>query len=207
MRELLIAISKMDELQFLFLRHLLFSSNSEGRCIFDTPSNIFDPKKETPDYAIRRVGAEIFKHPLSFNTHTNSIHLRVLSNQSKDATRPYEVQLAREVFDKKSVLCEYFNNGVLTDLRCLKRDTSKLLYLKLKGRVEFSESEVRNLLEDDFDGRFSNIVERKLKPSLIEINKTLKLPTHYSTKRINGVATITIEINNTNSRFMHYESV
>lgn len=205
MRELLIAISKMDELQYLFLRHLVFAVNTKGKYVFQEPVRIFDSEKETPDYAIRRVGAELFKHPLKFNTHTSAIHLRVLSNQSKDATQPYQLQLAKEILEKKEALRRYFENGLFEDLRALKRDSSKLLYLKVQGKIEASELEVRNLLEDDLNGRFSNIIERKLKPSLLELSQVLKLSTHYSTKRTKGESVITIEVNNPNSRFRHYE--
>lgn len=203
MRDLIIAISNLDNLQYLFLRYLIIYSDAKGSFLFDKPSMVFEEGVETPNYAIRKVGGELFRHPVSFSTHQNNLHIRLLSIQSVDASQPYFVQLSSFVVRNREYLKKLFLNGALDSLRLLDKDESKLLLLKVNGRLELSEGEVRNLMEEGV-GRFSNIIERKLKPSLNELSNKLNIHTAYATRRKNGVATITIELIN---KHLDYEQI
>lgn len=195
MNDLLILLARVEEKHFLFLKYLLLNCDKTGFFEFNSRHYIFNHEIETPAYAIRTIGGELFSKPLVLKKSTINIFIRPISAFCPDSSVPYRVRLAQIFMDNISQLQQHLADGLIDNLRKLSSAVSINLYLSIKGSVELSEDEVRELTFDTKTVRFSNVVERKLKPSLIEINEKFGLNASYLRKKVEGKNMVILSIN------------
>lgn len=206
--ETLIGMTNLKDYHFLFLKYVILNSDNTGEISFSGKDCLFDSNIETPDYALRKIGNELFKQPLLFKSHQNTLVLRSISFQTTDATELYRVVLSQPITQNKKILVQLFEKGVVDNLLKLSSVYAKLIYLKIsESKTTFTESDLRDLFQEKATSKLRNIIERKLKPSLKEITHQLGYLVSYTNKRENKQALITITMDfNANARIGAGES-
>lgn len=195
MNDLLIILAKLEEKQFAFLRYLILNCNKKGFFEFNSTHYVFDSAVETPNYAIRKIADQLFAYPCVLKKSTVNTVLRPISILCADSTVPLKVKISDLFLEHLVAIRECFEIGLIDNLRKLKSEVAMNIYLTIQGTVDLTEDGVREIAFDTKTTRFSNIIDRKIKPSLVEINSKLGLSTSYSRRKVEGIPIVSIAIN------------
>jgi hypothetical protein len=196
LNNLLICLSKLDKVNYRFIEYLIQNCQDDGFFVFDNNKQyfIFGLEDEVKNHVILKIFNDLFLNPLTFRKGGDAAVFRIFSYNHVDVTSSLKVQLSQVFVDNLYNLRDAINSNLIHNLRLLNCEIAMSLYLHAKGTANYSEQDIRRMVFDNQTTRFSNIVERKLKPALVLISKKLGKSTYYFRNKINGVSIICVSI-------------